>query len=63
MVSKNLPIGIKSIIPIKDWCSVGISKREFLCTRAVIWVDKILNYTDTRANLHRHEGSCMVYEN
>ena len=56
MVSKNLPMGVKIVITVKFSYLVGISRSENLCIP-----DAILNRIDTRANLPKYGGSCMVY--
>ena len=38
-----------------------VKVRGSLYTQVIIWMNTILNHIDTRANLPKYEGSCMVY--
>ena len=52
MVSKNLPVDIKILIPVKFLVfSEYVKMRESFSTRVIIWVNTILNHIDTRAVL------------
>ena len=62
MISRNLPVRIKIVAPVKYWCLVGITRwQNLLYTWVIIWVNTILIHIHTRAILPRYEGSCMVY--
>ena len=62
MVSKNLPVGIKIVIPVKhSYLKEYVKVRESLYICVVIWVNTILNHTDTGSLLPRYVGSCVVY--
>ena len=57
--NKNLPVGIKIIIPTKyGYLEEGDS---LYTTQAIIWMITILNLIDIKAALRRYEGNCMVY--
>ena len=62
MISRNLPVDIKIVTPVKIWCLVGMSRWEnLLYTRVIIRVNTIVIHIHTRAILPRYEGSWMVY--
>ena len=63
MVSKNLPMGIKIVIPVKHWWFDGYLKlRESLYTQGINWVNTILHHIDIRTTLPRYEDNYMVYD-
>ena len=47
IVSKNLPVGIQIVIPVKY--NGYLKVREFLYSQVIIWVNTILNHIDTKA--------------
>ena len=48
MVSKNLPVGIKIVIPVKhSYLKEYVKVRESLYICVIIWVNTILNHADT----------------
>ena len=54
---------IKYVIPINHWHSVDMSgerENESLHTQVVIWVNVVLNHTNSRTMLPKYEDSCMV---
>lgn len=66
MVSENLSMGIKIVIPVKYCYLVVMSKeRESLYTRVISWLNTIVNldHFDTRAILPRYDISCIQMVN
>ena len=65
MVSKNLPMNIKIVLPIKYICiyiyMMDISG-ESLHTWVIIRITILPNLINTRTNLSRNEDSCIVWD-
>ena len=59
MVYKNLPMGVKILVPVNDEHAKG---REPLYNRVVTCFNTIYNHTDTSTILPWHEGYSVVSE-
>ena len=63
MVSKNLPMSIKNLVPVKYWWFDGYLKlRESLYTQVIKWVNTILHHIDIRTTIPRYKDNSMVYD-